>query len=658
MTTAELRQPTPAIRGERSGPLASSREASADSRPPPPPYASIAQPIENRPARSRTADALFNHEWAHLGLPTGFFLLRNAAQGKTLDLLSHRQDEGAELGLHPIKQPLLQGVSLQHKGNNQLFCLSWDGHLIAGASSRAVDVEGQSIHFRTSPRSSCDLQSCHVPSADWQLVQAFPHPIMSLPSRLSHPPARFRLDPTTSILHVLFDTDPHYSGPNGSDEWRSYDYIVEAVPRKRKPAGSSAWSAASEQAGQVLSGIGSTAATLGEKLSTFGLFSGRGSASSSQQTSPKLGSGAFTSTPAPPNPAKTGSTSVTASSGPSTAQSVAGPSTQVEPASAGHTDDAPTGRVIHVEQDPEEAPDSDSDSEPAAFRSLRVVRLDPGWREKFPAEALQAAPDKSFGVTRWSSSPKELRKWRRRMWDVIPVTIRRMSAPDFPVHNAERAGGTVPMSAPESRSASASDSHEDGSSPDDDERYTEEEDESVTEQRQQQHLAPPKEAYAMADYFGIGSHETSGASSPVNSRSRRPSAYAAGVTTALSSTVTAASSHLTGLLSSRLLPLSIAPGADTGNELADEEGTDGETTGLQATPRLPKEEWDANVVGSRELDALARERQSSTSAESSSAGEWETDAETPRLESAPPPVRRVQRETEQPPPSAGSTSQE
>ena len=151
MTTAEQRQPTLAVR-DRSGPSASSREPSADSRPPPPPYASMAQPIENRPARSRTADALFNHEWAHLGLPTGFFLLRNAAQGKTLDLLSHRQDEGAELGLHPIKQPLLQGVSLQHKGNNQLFCLSWDGHLIAGASSRAVDVEGQSIHLITFPR--------------------------------------------------------------------------------------------------------------------------------------------------------------------------------------------------------------------------------------------------------------------------------------------------------------------------------------------------------------------------------------------------------------------------------------------------------------------------------------------------------------------------
>lgn len=132
---------------DRSGASASSSEPSTDSGrdrfPPPPPYAAIAQPIPaDQPARTRATDALFDHDWSHLGLPTGFFLLRNAAQGKALDLVGHRQDEGAELGLHPIKQPLLQGVSLQHKGNNQLFCLGWDGHLVAAASSRAVDVEG------------------------------------------------------------------------------------------------------------------------------------------------------------------------------------------------------------------------------------------------------------------------------------------------------------------------------------------------------------------------------------------------------------------------------------------------------------------------------------------------------------------------------------
>ncbi|GAA5986603.1 hypothetical protein JCM10908_003820 [Rhodotorula pacifica] len=620
-----------------SGPASSSREPSTDARPPPPPYASIAQPLENRPfpdratqgptRTSRATDALFDHEWAQLGFPTGYFLLRNAAQGKTLDLIGHRQDEGAELGLHPIKQPLLQGVSLQHKGNNQVFFVDWSGHLVSGASSRPIDVE------------------------DSRLVQAFPHPVMTLHSRLSHPPARFRLDPSTSTLHVLFDSDPFFSGPNGSDDWRSHDYIVEAVPRKRKSAGNSAWSTASEQAGHVLSGLGSTAATLGEKLSVFGLFSGSrsGSTATSKTTSPKMGNepqfasthGADVSEPTSTDPA---AQSATVSSG-SGASAEADPSSDEEPPTA-----STAQRVLHVEHDPE--PDPDSDSESTAYRALRVVRLEPGWREKYPAEALRAAPDKSFGVTRWSSSPKELRKWRRRMWDVIPVTIKRLPAPDFPVHHAGPAGETAPMSAAESQSASASvsasESHEDGSSQDE-ERYTEEEDD---EHAARQHLAPP-DSYAMADYFGIGSHETSGASSPVESRSRRPSAHTAmgpvGAhdTRRWSATETlanippmtaAAASHLSGLLSSRLLPLSLAPG-DIG-ELADGEGTDGEPTTVQATPKLPEDEWDANEVGRRELDLLARERQSSAS-EDTSAGEWESDAETPRLETGP--ARRVKR---------------
>ncbi|GAA5887337.1 hypothetical protein JCM3774_004576, partial [Rhodotorula dairenensis] len=608
---------------------------------------------------TRATDALFDHDWAHLGLPTGFFLLRNAAQGKTLDLVGHRQDEGAELGLHPIKQPLLQGVSLQHKGNNQLFCLGWDGHLIAAASSRPVDVQ------------------------DWRLVQAFPHPIMTLHSRLSHPPARFRLDPATSTLHVLFDSDPLFRGPAGSDDWRSDDFVVEAVPRRRrKRAGNSAWSAASEQAGQVLSGLGSTAATLGGKLSAFGLFSGlgsgggggsTGSASSSQQTSPKIGSEPSTMAAPSVPPVSSGSAELTEET-----------SSLSLPASRTLTTDSDSlRRTIHVEHGNESDADSDSDSEPAAYRSLRVVRLEPGWREKYPAEALRAAPDKSFGVTRWSSSPKELRQWRRRVWDVIPVTIRRLPAPHFPVHNSVAgpmsAGGGGDPAAPrsavsESRtvSASQSDSHEDDASQDEG-LYTEEQDDDDDEYTRQ-HRAPPG-MYAMADYFGIGSHETSGASSPVESRSRRPSTHVAAAAvnsmahdlrrwSRSSATETlahippmtaAAASHLTGLLSSRLLPLSLAPG-QAGEFIDDTTEVD------ESTPRLPRDEWDASEVDSRALDDLARERQTSSSnsssAGASASGEGPMDAETPRQETGPVPPRLERTTTERPSAAASSAEKD
>lgn len=518
--------------------------------------------------------------------------------------------------------------------------------------------------------------------ADWRLVQAFPHPIMTLRSRLSHPPARFRLDPITSTLHVLFDSDPFFREPGESDDWRTDDFIVEAVPRKRRAATHSTWSVASEQAGQVLSGLGSTAATLGEKLSAFGLFSGLGgrdSASGSRQTSPKIGS-ATSATAAAASPplqsTSSGTAGPTLTTCPVETTSVSGPTPTV-PAS-----DSSLRRTIHVEHSDESDPDSDSDSEPSAYRALRVVRLEPGWRDKYPAEALRAAPDKSFGVTRWSSSPKDLRQWRRRTWDVIPVTIRRLPAPHFPVHNAGPSSGggaaSAPMSAAsESRSTSAwqSDSQDDGSLRDRSSSTTEEEEDD--DENPQRHLAPPG-MYALADYFGIGSHETSGASSPVESRSRRPSTHATATTVTSSgpdsrrwpvsetlapfpprTAAAAAASHLTGLLSSRLLPLSLAPG-QTGDAM-DGDGTDGETTGLsESTPRLPRDEWDASEVDSRALDALARERQSSSSSSDSSragAGAGESDAETPRGETGPVrlPARPRRTSTERPPVAASSS---
>lgn len=145
---------------------------------PPPSYASLASPLVPqhafRPqhtdlvhADSRPIHPAFDHAFGEsLHLPRGCFLVRNAAQGKALDLLKHRVDEGAEcvpsftlarpratqrahpapcarrIGLHPIKQPQLRGLSLQHSGSNQLFFLSWDGHLVSAAASREVDVQG------------------------------------------------------------------------------------------------------------------------------------------------------------------------------------------------------------------------------------------------------------------------------------------------------------------------------------------------------------------------------------------------------------------------------------------------------------------------------------------------------------------------------------
>ncbi|GAA5923514.1 hypothetical protein JCM3775_000412 [Rhodotorula graminis] len=357
---------------------------------PPPSYASLASPLVPQQAfHSQHADhprpvhPAFDHAFGDTLLPRGCFLVRNAAQGKALDLLKHRVDEGAEIGLHPIKQPQLKGLSLQHSGSNQLFFLSWDGHLVSAAASRDVDVQ------------------------DNRLVLTFPHPITTYPSPLSHPPPRFRLDASTSTLHVLFMADPSFTGPDDSSDWRDDDYIVEAVPLKRKPAEPPLW--ATTQANQILSAVGSRAVNLGARV---GDLLGR---RFSQPASPNLDGGPSLRRkqsdelplPPPPPPDKTPEKEVPPV--PSTSR--------LSPRSRTSTSPLPA-------TPPADDVDSDSDSEPSAYRPVRVVRLEPNWRDKFPADALRAAPNTSFGVTQWPSSAKELRMWRRRQWDVVPVTVR------------------------------------------------------------------------------------------------------------------------------------------------------------------------------------------------------------------------------------------
>ncbi|GAA6046346.1 hypothetical protein JCM3770_004875 [Rhodotorula araucariae] len=402
-------------------------DAPAAALAPPPSYASLASPLVPQTAfedQPRYDDdevpvhPAFDHAYGQsLNLPRGFFLIRNAAQGKALDLLQHRQNEGAELGLHPVKQPQLQGVSLQHTGNNQLFALSWDGHLFSAAASREIGVD------------------------DNRLVLAFPHPITKYPSPLSHAPPRFRLDPSTSTLHVIYSHDPSFLGPDDSSDWREDDYIVEAVPLRRKPAEPTLWS--TTQANQLLSAVGSRAANLGARVG--GLLGRRFSQPASPNPSGGSGSVNEPDLPPPPPPEKEVEKDVPPV--PSTSElpdlpRTPSPASSSVAATAGTDDDSCTP----LEEE------SDSDSEPSAFRPVRVVRLAPNWRDKFPSAALRAAPNTSFGVTRWPASAKELRKWRRRQWDVVPVTVQPLPAPE---------GFLVPSpagsdSAPRSRSDSVS----------------------------------------------------------------------------------------------------------------------------------------------------------------------------------------------------------
>ncbi|GAA5904702.1 hypothetical protein JCM6882_008351 [Rhodosporidiobolus microsporus] len=380
---------------------------------PPPDYSiAIASPLlpshapgpSTSSASAFAAHPAFQHAHSNLNLPSSFFLLRNRAQGKALDLRGHKTYEGAEFGVHPIKQPQLKGLSLQHSGNNQLFFLDWDGHLNSAAASRAVEV------------------------VDDRLTLAFPHPIMSIPSSLSHPLPLFRLDPSTSTLHVLFSCDPLHRGPTAPADWRDEDYVVEVLPlkQKRKRPGAGGVEEAlfgGKAPNQLLSELGTKA---GGVLSGIGGFFGGPKSGPSSPNPSRFG---FPSPelplPPPPVPEKTPSVPASPRQPAASSSSARSPPLPSPP---------PPPRAEDPSSDPSPDSDSESDSDPSGHRPVRIVRLPRGWREKFPADALRASPSTSFGVTQWPAGSgdgtpegrrreREVRRWRRRMWEAVPVTV-------------------------------------------------------------------------------------------------------------------------------------------------------------------------------------------------------------------------------------------
>ncbi|BGP31195.1 hypothetical protein JCM10296v2_002959 [Rhodotorula toruloides] len=558
--------------GDRRGSLDSYGEPDA----PPPAYASLASPLVPQhgfqPAelvQQHSPHPAFDHAFAKLNLPRGFFLVRNSAQGKTLDLLGHKQHEGAELGLHPVKQPQLQGLSLQHKQNNQIWFLDWDrqGHLVSAAASRAIEVEGEFQLFRKwRSLGGTDGLAC----TDSRLTLAFPHPITTYPSSLSHPTPRFRIDPVTSTLHVLFGYDPSFLGPDDSPDQQD-DYIVEAVPLKRRPSEPPVWSTP-----PILSGLGSRAAELGGRIGAF--VGGKFSAPASPNPSPGLDKDEL---PPPPPPEKEAQEK------------------EVPPVPSTSTSDLPDLPSKPSSNLVEDGEDSDSDTEPSAYRPVRIVRLEPGWREKFPAEALRSAPDPSFGVTRWTSSSKELRKWRRRQWHVIPVTVQPVPAPDGFLVPSPSASEVFTRSRSSSSYFGGSSSSGVGDSP----GASDENDDTVS------YDIPRRSSLARDDPLA-----------PPPNVSRRWSA-----SQALTAGSIAAASHLSGLISSRFVPSSTRqlplppspPLPSVPSHPTDLDANNEDDFDPGSTPRPDDgDEWaDANILRSGDISDLGRASGTASSVE-------------------------------------------
>ncbi|ORY91613.1 hypothetical protein BCR35DRAFT_298850 [Leucosporidium creatinivorum] len=415
----------------------------------PPPYAaSIAAPLLPRSSSTRSLDShpAFSHPQASAtGLPSGYFLLRSRTEGqRTFDLLGHRQNDGAEIGLHPVKEPVLRaGASyqntLQIPQNNQVLYLDYDGHLNSACASRPIDA-----------------------SLEDGLSLAVTHPIMPIPSRNSHPLPVFKLDPTTSTLHVLFAADPTYPGPDSiSTAWRDdYDYIVEAVASKRSQDEASVWTAASDglasASKEILGGLSTlgdgalaTLGGFGDKLGGLGLFT------KSTPASPSLEDGP----PPPPTPPKAPWDS-------SRYRGIRGAVASPAPlASSSFPPRSPNPDAPLPSLPPGDPYDSDeSDSDPSPYRPLRIVRLPRStWKEKIPSEVLS----RGFGSPQLGLAPassKEVRKWRRRQWEVVPIVIKAR-----PVDSSPSLGSLFTSRAPSSRplppTSSLVDEHNPASTP-------------------------------------------------------------------------------------------------------------------------------------------------------------------------------------------------
>lgn len=256
---------------------------------------------------------------------------------------------------------------------------------------------------------------------------------MSFESSRSHALPRFLLDPHTSTLQIAFESDPSYPGPDGlldsEDSWRETEYLVEAVPKRRRGE-AGIWTTASTglatASKDILTGLG----TLGE--SAPGMISNLGGRlsglypfgrSAPPSGSPQTDADAPPLPPKPLSPEMSTPSSTSASPYPiaSTSSDTAHTTKPNSPLPAVPDSDAEDGQYDS---------DEGSDSDPGAYRPVRIVRLPrSSWKDKFPSEALSSHAQSQLG--RGQVSHQELRKWRRRQWEVIPVVVR-----PKPVHAA------------------------------------------------------------------------------------------------------------------------------------------------------------------------------------------------------------------------------
>ncbi|CAE6470404.1 unnamed protein product [Rhizoctonia solani] len=134
------------------------------------------------------------------GFPTGYFVIKNCANGRLLDVATNSAQDGTQVVLWDAKE---NSLVLHHTGA-----------LCSKASGHAVDIEGGRLVLRHR--------------------KPFTLPF---PNAESHPLPRITYVASSKLIRATFGCDPNYPPPGAPDPtnaWRSMDYILGAVPI-RKP---------------------------------------------------------------------------------------------------------------------------------------------------------------------------------------------------------------------------------------------------------------------------------------------------------------------------------------------------------------------------------------------------------------------------------------
>jgi len=149
------------------------------------------------------------------GFPEGYFLVKNVATGKLLDVESDLVEDGTPLIVWSETETSLVEGMRKPESNNQVFFIDSSGALCSRSSGHAIDVEHDRLVLRHRRPVS--------------------HPF---PNAYSHPLPRFSYDLATQIVTVTFVFDPSYPSSGDRDAalsgWKDKTYLLTSIPL-RKP---------------------------------------------------------------------------------------------------------------------------------------------------------------------------------------------------------------------------------------------------------------------------------------------------------------------------------------------------------------------------------------------------------------------------------------